>query len=1044
MDLFHKRLDWQVKNAFVEKMGTEGTLGRTHEGEVILKPRLLYALKELNPGLPTEAYIQAWEKLSEGDATRTLPEINHEKYEYLRQGVPVTYQNDKGELVRDHRLRVFNFAQPEKNDFLAVQQMTVLGKSGHRRRPDIIGFVNGIPLLFIELKAHHRKLQSAYDENLTDYKDTIPHLFYCNAFVILSNGLDSKIGSITSKFTHFHDWKRINEEDEGIVSLDIILRGVCDKAHFLDLFEHFILFDQTGSRTAKLIARNHQFLGVNKAFKHFLALEEKYKRGEISLAEKQKLGVFWHTQGSGKSYSMVFFCEKIHRQCGGYTFVMVTDRTELDKQLYGTFSAVGKAGGKEQQAGSGEALQKMLKESPKYIFTLIHKFNFQQAITERENVIVISDEAHRTQGGSLAMNLRMALPHAGFMGFTGTPLFKDDEITRRIFGDYVSVYDFKRSVEDGATVPLYYENRGEKLQLNNPELNDEIRAAIEAADLDTDQEAHLEKVMARDYPILTAEKRLRAIAKDVVWHFNHRGYLGKALMVCLDKLTAVRMYNYIGEEWHRYLMEETRRIEKMTDEQEALVAKRKLVWSEETEVAVVVSDEQNEVQKFRDWGLDILPHREKMRNRDLETEFKQEDHPFRLAIVCAMWITGFDVPTLSTLYLDKPLRAHTLMQTIARANRTHEGKNNGLIVDYIETYKNLLDALAIYAIGGGASGTGTTGMEAPVKPIEELVADLSDSIGAVEAFLWELGFDLGDLVHAKEGLEVLAAIGRGVEAVYVTDEAKAKFGVMAREVFRKYKAVLPNTAVEAFREQHDAIDAIYRRIEENTQNADIGPLIRHIQGIVDQSVESLNAVAEPSADYGVRVDLSQLDFEIIKEAYAKTTQKNTMVQVMRRQMEDKLAQMIAQNPARMDYYERYQQIIEEYNQGKERVTIEQTFQHLMRFWEDLSDEAKRASREGLTEEYLAIYDLLLREKQLNTQDKNKVKAVSKELLDHLKATVLKVAQWDRKPQTAAAVHQAITDYLFEHLPYPSYDDQDLGIKTTEIFNYLLIQFGDAA
>jgi type I restriction enzyme R subunit len=360
----------------------------------------------------------------------------------------------------------------------------------------------------------------------------------------------------------------------------------------------------------------------------------------------------------------VFFCQKIHRKfTGSHTFLIVTDRNELDTQIYGTFSGVEavppiKAGGKDSlKAGSGKHLKELLGAEHRYLFTLIHKFNFEEVITQRENIIVISDEAHRTQGGNLAMNLRNALPKASFMGFTGTPLFKDDELTKRIFGDYVSRYDFKRSVDDGATVPLYYENRGEYLKLNNPTISDRIRAVIDAEseELESDQRSKIEQLFAKEYPILTAKKRLDAIAKDVVWHFCNRGYKGKAMYVALDKLTAVKMYDLITHQWKQY-------IEKMEKEvaggkygdQEVLEKSRELQWIKETEICVVVSSEQNEIQKFRKWELDIEPHREKMNTQDLEKRFKEENDPFRLVIVCAMWITGFDVPTLSTLYLDKP------------------------------------------------------------------------------------------------------------------------------------------------------------------------------------------------------------------------------------------------------------------------------------------------------------------------------------------------------------------------------------------------------
>jgi len=1043
IELFKDTLGWEVENVYHnETFGAAGTLGRTSEADVLLKYKVLDALRKFNPDLPEQAYLNAFDELNSDSSIMGMAELNQEKYTFLKEGIPVSYKNEEGEIIANKRLKIFDFDTPANNHYLAVQQMWIEGKSKRRRRPDIIGFVNGIPLLFIELKAHHRKLKAAYEDNLTDYKDVIPKLFHCNAFIILSNGLDSKIGAITSKFEHFNDWKRIEENQEGIVSLDTIIRGVCEKNRFIDLFENFILFDTSIGKVIKLIARNHQFIGVNKAIKHFEQQQIRLNKGEISKEEAQRLGVFWHTQGSGKSYSMVFLCQKIHRKMqGSYTFLLVTDRNELDKQIYGTFAGVGAVNNKKLRADSGEKLKELLKTDNRYIFTLIHKFNFEETITQRANIIVISDEAHRTQGGTLAVNMRNALPNASFMGFTGTPLFTNDELTRRIFGDYVSVYDFKRSIEDGATVPLYYENRGEKLKLDNPQLNDEIRTAIEASDLDANQEEKLKQLFQREYPILTARKRLKAIAKDVVHHFNERGYKGKAMFVAIDKVTAVKMYNYISAEWKNYIEKKEKEIEKITDIQEQLALKRELEWTKETEIAVVVSSEQNEIKKFKAWDLDIEPHREKMNTRDLEKEFKEEDHPFRLVIVCAMWITGFDVPSLSTLYLDKPLKSHTLMQTIARANRIHTGKNNGLIVDYIETYKALLEALAIYAIGGEKGGSEKP--EVPVKPLEELIENLKDSIETVFGFFNdELGFDLQEVVDA-EGLYLLAAIEKAVNAVYKTDETKSKFGVIAREVFIKYKALMPDQAIYEFKPQRDAINAIYQRIQDQTEEADISAVMKQVQDVVDNSVESQNIALDPTADYGKKLDLSNLDFELIEKYFLKLPNKNTVVQTLKQKIERQLKRMVDQNPLRVDFYKKYQEIIDEYNRGKERVTIEETFKELVKFINDLNEEEARAKREELTEEQLAIFDLLLLDKQLTSKERNKVKSMAQDLLDKLQNTGLKVEHWMDKPQTQSAVRKTINDYLFENLPYPTYNDPDINQKTELVFEHLKMVYSAA-
>ncbi len=1050
IDLFFHQLGWDTLLAYnKETFGEGSTLGRLNKKEVVLEKIFFEKLIEFNPGLPEKAYDEAYQKLTEETITKSLDEINFEKYKLLREGIPVDFINDKGEQVKNKTLKIFDFEDVDNNNFLAVRQLWIQGKSNRERRPDIVGFVNGIPLLFIELKAAHRKLENAYNENFTDYKDVIPKLFYYNAFVVLSNGIESRIGSVTGKYQHFHEWKRITEDEDGVVALDRILVGVCEKNRFLDLFENFILYDNSLGKVVKLIARNHQFIGVNKAIANIRLKDKLFQLGKISMEEKQKLGVFWHTQGSGKSYSMVFMCQKIHRKfTGSYTFLVVTDRNELDTQIYGTFSGVRavpqiKAGTKESlKAGSGKHLKALLGSEHRYLFSLIHKFNFEEEITLRDNIIVISDEAHRTQGGQLAMNLRNALPNASFIGFTGTPLFKDDELTRRIFGDYVSRYDFKRSVDDGATVPLYYENRGEYLGLKNPAINEQIRAVIDAEteDLESDQRSRLEQLFSREYPILTARKRLDAIAKDVVWHFCNRGYKGKGMYIALDKLTTVKMYDLITTHWKQYIQQLEKEISKWKyGDQELLEKSRELKWIKETEICVVVSPEQNEIQKFRKWELDIEPHREKMNEQDLETRFKEENDPFRLVIVCAMWITGFDVPSLSTMYIDKPLKSHTLMQAIARANRINEGKNNGLIVDYIETYTALLDALAIYGTGGENGGTGGgENPEPPVKPKEELIKLLEETLESTENFLLdEVNYNLTELINSN-GLEKLAALEKGVNAVYTNDETKRKFQILAREVFKKYKALQPDKLLNQYSSRKNAIDVIYTAIEDNIESADVAEIMKKIQDVVDESIDNL--VHEPALQKEKIVDLSGLNFELLEKYFLKTENKNTVVQSLKDKIEKQLKRMVEKNPLRVDYYQRFQEIIDEYNRGKDSVTIEQTFKRLIEFVNSLSAEEADSKREGLTEEQKAMFDLLRQGIKLTETDKKQVKKIAIELLEDLKKEKLKVEQWADKSTTAAAVFNTVSKTLFELLPYPTYKTNDVDLKTNLVYEHLKHQY----
>lgn len=1050
IDLFLNRLGWDTLLAYnKESFGEDSTLGRLNKKEVVIKRIFLEKLKAFNSGLPAKAYDDAYQKLIEESFSKSLAEINYEKYQLLRDGIPVDFINERGELVKNKTLKVFDFESPENNNFLAVRQLWIQGKSNRERRPDIIGFVNGIPLLFVELKAAHRKLENAYNDNFTDYKDVIPSLFYYNAFVVLSNGIESRIGSVTGKYQHFHEWKRITEEEEGVVALDRILVGVCEKSRFLDLFENFILFDNSLGSVVKLIARNHQFIGVNKAIENIQLKEQLYKLGKISLEEKQKLGVFWHTQGSGKSYSMVFFSKKIHHKfTGSYTFLIVTDRNELDTQIYGTFSGVGavpqvKAGSQDSlKANSGKHLKQLLSSDHRYLFTLVHKFNFEEVITERDNIIVISDEAHRTQGGQLAMNLRNALPNASFIGFTGTPLFKDDEITKRIFGDYVSRYDFKRSVDDGATVPLYYENRGEYLGLNNPVINDQIRAVIDAEseDLDSDQRTKVEQLFAREYPILTAKKRLDAIAKDAVWHFCNRGYKGKGMFVALDKITAVKMYDLITHHWKQTVEQLEKDVARAKyGDQELLEKARELQWIKETEICVVISSEQNEIQKFQKWDLDVEPHREKMNSEDLEARFKNEDDPFRFVIVCAMWITGFDVPTLSTLYLDKPLKSHTLMQAIARANRISEGKNNGLIVDYIETYTALLDALAIYGAGGEkGNGEGGEKPEPPVKPKEELIALLEEAINETEIYLQEeVNFNLQDMM-VTDKLQKLAAMEKAVNAVYTNDETKRKFQILAREVFKKYKALQPDKVLNEYAPRKNAIDVIYTAIEDNVETADVSEIMKKIQLVVDESIE--NMVAEPKYDETKLIDISGLNFELLEQYFLKTSNKNITIQSLKDKIEKQLKQMVERNPLTVDYYQRYQEIIDAYNRGKDEHNIKETFRKLIELVNSYSVEEADTKREGLTDEQKAIFDILRLGKKLQEKEKNEIKKISVEMLEELKKEKLRVEQWADKSVTAASVFNYVNKTLFEVLPYPTYQTDDIDCKTNLVFEHLKHQY----
>jgi len=656
-------LGWQTVSASEEIFGAGGTLGRETKGDVVLFERLRAMLAKFNPALPPEAIRNAVDELTRDRSAMSLEAANREVYRLLKEGITVSVPDREHGGQKTERLRVVDWEHPERNDFLLVSQFSVVG-SLYTCRPDLVGFVNGLPWVVIELKKPGVPARSAFDENLTHYKQQISALFWSNALLIASNGTDSRVGSLTADWGRFFEWKRIEREDEPRrVSLEVMLRGTCDPCRLLDLVENFTLFSEHKAGLVKIIGQNHQYLGVNNAISSMLGARKLgHGRG----------GVFWQTQGSGKSFSMVFFAQKVMRKLvGNWTFVVVTDRVELDEQIAKTFKATGavsETDGDACHASSGANLRELLKGNHRYVFTLVHKFQTPELLCDRSDVIVLTDEAHRSQYDTLALNMRAALPRAMFLAFTGTPLISGEERTKEVFGDYVSIYDFQQSVEDGATVPLFYENRTPELQLVNPDLNEDIYDLIENAELNPEQEAKLERELGRQYHLITRDDRLETVAQDVVRHFLGRGFVGKAIVVSIDKATALRMYDKVKAHWAI----ETKRVEKelgelayqsgsgMTPEQarrelRRAELKQRLKVLTSTDMAVIVSPGQNEIQQMQKLGLDIEPHRKRMNESQpgLDEKFKDTEDPLRLVFVCAMWLTGFDAPSCSPTSLPR-------------------------------------------------------------------------------------------------------------------------------------------------------------------------------------------------------------------------------------------------------------------------------------------------------------------------------------------------------------------------------------------------------
>ena len=857
-------------------------------------------------------------------------------------------------------------------------------------------------------------------------------MFYYNAFLMLSNGTEAKVGTLGSKYEFFHEWKRLAEEDQGSVALETMLRGICKKENFLDLFENFILYDHSSGHTAKILARNHQYLGVNEAMKAYAA--RKLNDG--------KLGVFWHTQGSGKSYSMVFLAQKVRRKFeGSPTFVILTDREELNSQISDTFEncgLLGKTKASQFIATSGDDIVQKLKGNPSFIFTLIQKFNKPkaEAIYPDHDIIIMSDEAHRSQYGIFADNMMKLLPTAARIGFTGTPLLSSDNITARTFGGYVSVYDFKRAVEDGATVPLYYENRGEKIvDLHNPEITEQILDAIENADLDVDQQDKLEAEFAKEIHLLTAEPRLKSIARDFVNHYSDVWTSGKAMFVCLNKVTCVHMYNYVQEYWK----EEIKRLKakiKTATQQEAQELERKLEWMQETEMAVVISQEQNEIQTFKKWDLDIKYHRAKMEKRELDKEFKDSKNPLRVVFVCAMWLTGFDVKCLSCLYLDKPLKAHTLMQTIARANRVSEGKSNGLIIDYIGIVKALRKALADYTANVAGSG-GTD----PTVDKDELIARIIETITKAKAFLLENDFDLQMLIDAYDFMK-LSYLQEAANAVCGTIEDKKIFTTYASELNRLMKYTDRDDITGHIRKEYEAIAAIYAELQKKRKHVSTTDLMVQINAIISSYVE-IQHIPSMVREEPRRFDISAIDFDLLRREFAKIKKKNLVLKDLVELIQMKLDRMLFTNPERINYYERYQQIIDDYNSEQDRATIEKTFMDLMDLANSMNQEEQRYVREGFaSDEELSFYDMLFRE-DLSKNDIKKLKEVAATLLQKIKTKISELDHWTDKQETKAAVDNLIRDTLWEELP-ECYDEVSISVYRQQIYEYVYTRYKEVA
>jgi type I restriction enzyme R subunit len=1014
--------------------------GRNDKRQVVLPEVVRESLCAINPEIPVDIVQKTADALCKNTLSEPL-KINYENYQKIRNGIKVEYKQDGRQTPK--LLRLIDFAHPENNSCIVASQMWIKGEL-HWRRPDLILFVNGLPLVFIELKNSNINVKNAYDKNLSDYQRDIPNLFNFNQICVLSNGMETRLGSFAAGYEHFFEWLKIVDEKENpdrkaikenCVSLEYFIRGLAKPDVLLDYIENFILFDIRKGEVvkAKIIAKNHQFHGVNNAFDAFLNREQRHG----------KLGVFWHTQGSGKSYSMVMLSRKINRKCtGNFTFLVVTDREELDTQIYKTFLRSGFMSDTERvQPANSAALREELKTNKGILFTLIHKFRYDRGenypvLSERDDIIVIVDEAHRTQYKDLAENMRKGLPKAQYIAFTGTPLLGSRRLTNAWFGEYVSEYNFAESVKDNATVPLYYVKRVPEALLQNDFLNSDFADILEDENLTEAEQRRLENVYAQEMEVIKRDDILEFVAQYIVYHFPRRGFHGKGMVIAIDKFTVVKLYDKVNFHWLEEIKKLNAQITKTTDENEKMRLKAIIDYMRSVEMAVVISEEDKEEEKFNKEGLSIIKHRQRMEQvdefgADIEDNFKDPAHPLQLVFVCSMWLTGFDAPSVSTLYLDKPMKNHTLMQTIARANRVFPGKGNGLIVDFLDVFKYLKRALADYA-------SGDDGLM-PVKDIEKLLDQLQQAIEMTVSFCVQKGIDLSRVVTNTNVFKNLALFEDFANVIVGNDEIKNEFKVLANTVNGLYESLRPDIFKMDFNPQYmEAILYLQGIIEGKIRPEKIEKAKQRINDLLDQSV----IVAEGARTFnineqGKEIDLSKIDIEELRKQLKQIKNKNLEIADLRMHIEKKLEQMLKRNVTRTDFAERFHNIIDAYNAGGSQT--DDFYEKILKFMEELRAEEERHIKEDLTEEELELFDLLRKDK-LTKAEEQKVKLAAKELYQTLmsKKSELFVVGWQNDAQPKERVKKVVIESLNHNLP-GSYDREIFTLKSNIIFEHIVDQ-----
>ena len=1014
---------------------------RTSFADVVLVERLRSAIQRLNPAIPDDAREEALRKVLRV-GTPSLTQTNRAFHKMLRDGVEVEYARPDGSIAGDHA-RLIDYNAPDANDWLAVNQFTVI-EGQHNRRPDIVVFVNGLPLGLIELKNaadEDATIWSAYAQ-LQTYKAEIGSLLHYNAALIVSDGTQARVGSITANQEWFKVWRTIDGDGDApktMPELEVLVRGVFERQRFLDLLQHFIVFEEDSDSGAlhKIIAGYHQFHAVNLAVEETIRASGMGKRANVvrenigsSWARRmndgkpgdRRAGVVWHTQGSGKSFSMLFYAARVvrHPAMQNPTLVVLTDRNDLDDQLFGQFQRCADILGQTPvQASDRDDLQKLLnRASGGVIFTTIQKFmpekgEVMPTLSTRQNIVVIADEAHRSQYGfggkvntqtgemsyGFASNLRDALPHASFIGFTGTPIEQADANTRAIFGDYISVYDIQRAVADKATVPIYYESRISKLSLNAaelPNLDAEFEEITEGEELTKKEQ--LKTKWAALEALVGDPKRIALIAADMVTHFEKRleAMDGKAMIVCMSRRIAVDLYNAIialRPEWAG------------AQGDDAEVEKGKACV-----VKVVMTGSADD-------GPAWQPHiRSKDKRRKLANRFKDAKDPFRIVIVRDMWLTGFDAPCLHTMYADKPMQGHGLMQAIARVNRVFRNKPGGLVVDYLGLADQLKRALITYTESGG-QGDPTLDTAQAVAVMLEKHGVASDMMHGLDWAKWTTG----------KPAERLALIPAGQEHILEQEDGKKRWVQTVTELSRAFALCASTDAATGIRDDVSFFQALQAAL--NKQSTSNGKTPEQIDAAIRQLVSKAITTDGQVIDVFTAAGLSKPDISILSDQFLAEVRglkhKNVAAELLAKLLRDELRVRSKHNLVQAQIFsEKLKLTLNGYH--NRAISTMQVIEELIKLAKDLDAATKRGEELGLTDDEVAFYDALAsNDSAVQAMGDDKLKVIAAELITQVKKSV--TIDWTLRESARAKIKIMVKRILRKH-GYPP-DLQDEAVKT---------------